>query len=255
MKRERFGRVTPWYYWFISPERLEDMGITPSASSKKNTWRSGHGQTLHFIRLPDVRMSKLRSCPSGCWHGTHFWSLGGRWRSLPSDMMADMDWYGASSKFKSQILEQNSSWFNVLLQSHGIIPHGGDSWIALPRKHPPQWLQGRCEHETKNMKLPSKMFSELSWREHLQESTINIHKSWERLWFPLNVPLNSCETNLLTYRLIIPARFQPGHNCQQRCFQHVEETNFLGHNNCTYVFWKQTVKMYLFFWKQPVCFY
>ena len=114
-------------------------------------------------------------------------------------------------------------------------------------KTPPQWLQGRCEHETKNMKLPSKMFSELSWREHLQESTINIHKSWERLWFPLNVPLNSCETNLLTYRLIIPARFQPGHNCQQRCFQHVEETNFLGHNNCTYVFWKQTVKMYRFF--------
>ena len=149
---------------------------------------------------------------------------------------------GVSSKFKSQILTWTKqfmvqcapakSWY------HGIIPHGGDSWIALPRKHPPQWHRGRCEHETKNMKLPSKMFSELSWREHLQESTINIHKSWERPWFPLNVPLNSCETNLLTYRLIIPAWFQPWHNCQQRCFQHVEETNCLGHNNCTYVFWK-----------------
>jgi hypothetical protein len=240
------GRVTPWYYWFISPKRLEDMGITPSVFKKKHKRRSGHGQTLHFIRLPDpagcCRMSKLRSCPSGCWHGTHFWSLGGRWRSLPSDMMADMDWYGVSSKFKSQILTWTKqfmvqcapakSWY------HGIIPHGGDSWIALPRKHPPQWHRGRCEHETKNMKLPSKMFSELSWREHLQESTINIHKSWERPWFPLNVPLNSCETNLLTYRLIIPAWFQPWHNCQQRCFQHVEETNCLGHNNCTYVFWK-----------------
>ena len=160
-------------------------------------------------------------------------------------------WYG---KFKSQILEQNSSWSNVFLQSHGT------SWWwqldCASTKTPPNGFGEGASMRPRTWSCPPRCSR--NWVEGnicRKVITVNIHKSWERPWFPPNVPLNSCETNLLTYWLIIPAWFQPWHNCQQRCFQHVEETNCLGHNNCTYVDWKQTVRMYLFFWKQTVCFY
>ena len=60
------GRVTPWYYWFISPKRLEDMGITPSVFKKKTQKkvRAWSNPSLHQAAgpcrmLPDVETEVL----------------------------------------------------------------------------------------------------------------------------------------------------------------------------------------------------